>query len=116
MTTKFKNKVFEKISQQNIKTFKDLTCIINETKSECTKQFSIKIMNKNYWITPDYLKKLKERDKLYIRWKKIQNDYTENAYKKAKNEINKLRIKLQKQFAEKSYKKCRVMEEKHGKY
>ena len=58
-------------------------------------------MNKNYWITPDYLKKLKERDKLYIRWKKIQNDHTEIAYKNAKNEVNKLRIKLQKQFAEK---------------
>ena len=58
-TTKFKDKVFEKISQQNIKTLEDLTCIINETKEECTKQFNIKIMNTNYWITPDYLKKLK---------------------------------------------------------
>ena len=42
MTTKFKNKVFEKISQQNIKTFKDLTCIINETKEECTKTIQYK--------------------------------------------------------------------------
>lgn len=98
--TEWQNRMKEELQKNDVKTFKQLMQLINETKELCTKKNTIKIRNNNNWITKEYIQKMKQRDKLYVRWKKIQNEITEREFKHEKNELNKLRIKLQKIHAE----------------
>lgn len=91
------------INQVEVKSFKTLTEIIKITKKQCTKEREIKIKEQNYWVTNEYINKIKERDKLYIRWKKVGSKYTETEYKKLRNETNNLRKRLQKAYAEKKF-------------
>lgn len=103
MENKWLNNMQGKIEQNQITTFQQLAEIIDTTKNECTKEYSIKIKQNNYWITREYLSKLKEKDALYVRWKRLKNEYCENEFKKAKNKLNNLRKKLQKQYAERRF-------------
>lgn len=100
---KWKQRVEEEMEKNEINCFGLLAQMLNRTKKECTKENSIKIRNNNFWVTHEYITKLKNRDKLYVRWKRIPNEYTENEFKKEKNELNKLRTKLQKQYAERKF-------------
>lgn len=87
--------------QEDIETFEQLANIITETKKEHTSEKILKIQAKNYWINETYIKMLKQRDKSYIRWKRIQNDHTEKEFKQARNKLNNMRRSLQKKYAEK---------------
>lgn len=94
-------KVQRRLQQGNVEDFERLTAIINETKKQCTKKHLIKIRNNNLWVNAEYIEKVRQRDKLYKRWKVLQNAHTEKAFKKLKNEVNNLRLKLKKEYAEK---------------
>lgn len=97
----WKQKMEKHLNENQISSFRELSDTINKMKNDCTREKSIKIRNNNQWVTKEYLIKLKQRDKLYVRWRRIQNEYTENEYKALKNEVNKLRINLQKKFTQK---------------
>lgn len=81
--------------------FAKMAEIIETSKMQCSKQYTIKIRTGNEWITPDFLKMIKKRDDLYVRWKRLPNEYTENEFKKLKNKVNNTRKQLQKKHAEK---------------
>lgn len=63
----------------------------------------------------EYNRKVKQRDKLYKRWKIVQNEYTERAFKNMKNEVNKLRLKLKREYAQKNCQKQVLIQRKCGK-
>lgn len=46
---------------------------------------TIKINEGNFGNTIEHLTKLKPSDKLFVRWKVIQNEHSEKALKKSKN-------------------------------
>ena len=93
-----------KIQQSPITSFGDLADKIQTSKTECSKEYTIKIRENKMWINKDYLDMIKKRDYLYVRWKKMPNEYTEQEFKKLKNKVNNKRKQLQKQYTEKRLK------------
>lgn len=90
-----------KLEHNEINSFKEHANLINDSKLECTSHHTIKILNHNEWITPEFIRHIKERDRLYIRWKKVQNIETETQFKTARNRVNNLRKRLRAQFVKK---------------
>lgn len=88
------------IAGQEILSFRELTNSINQTRNEATTEYNLKVINGQHWVNYEFKKKIKERDKLYSRWKLNQNENTEKNFKKLKNEVNNLRNYLKKQYAE----------------
>lgn len=90
-----------KLEHNEINSFKEHANLINDSKLECTSHHTIKILNHNEWITPEFIRHIKERGRLYIRWKKVQNIETETQFKTARNRVNNLRKRLRAQFVKK---------------
>lgn len=103
---KWSTNVKSKILLEEVQTFKQIADIINEEKKNCTKEYTIKIKENNHWITSEFIKKIKLRDRLYSRFKKVPSDYTQNEFKKIKNEVNNIRKRLQKDYAETKFKEA----------
>lgn len=98
---KWANNVKARLRDQEITSFKEIVEIIQKEKANYTKEYTLKIKENNYWVTFEYIRKIKYRDKLYRRMKIFPNEYTEREFKKIKNEANDMRKKLQKEYAEK---------------
>lgn len=98
---KWKQSVQEKLLNETVSNFSELTEIIKQTKIESSTTYTMKYREKNEWITSEYMEKLKKRDKMYERWKKVQNEYTKDEFEKLKKEAEKLKRNLKKNYVNK---------------
>ncbi|KAL3270378.1 hypothetical protein HHI36_009423 [Cryptolaemus montrouzieri] len=98
--------VEEKMINGTDTTFDQLINIIKDAKTECTKEYYPKINPLNIWIKPEYLNLIKTRDKKYVRWKQLQNDFIKD-FIWAKTASNNLMRKLKGEYTENKFEQAK---------
>ncbi|KAL3275987.1 hypothetical protein HHI36_020718 [Cryptolaemus montrouzieri] len=81
--------------------------MIKDAKKECTKEYYLKINPQMIWIIPEYLNLIKTRNKKYVRWKQLLNDFTRENFMKAKNASHNLRRKLKREYTENKFEQAK---------
>ncbi|XP_050297638.1 probable RNA-directed DNA polymerase from transposon BS isoform X1 [Anthonomus grandis grandis] len=86
---KFKQKLQDKLIEENIDSFQNLINVISNCKIKSTINKKIKCRQNNDWITPDLLILIKEKELAYKKYKKApENNNFKLNFTRLKNSLN----------------------------